>query len=134
MINPGMFSSQSVEWRTPKAVYQMLEAEFGGFDLDPCSPGATNGLDIAWQGKVFVNPPYGRGILKWVRKGYMSGLDGALVVMLLPSRTDTEWWHEFVMKATHVRYIRGRLKFSEHNDNAPFPSCIVIFTGNGGAR
>ena len=126
-MNRVVFSSVSVEWRTPRALYQALEAEVGGFDLDPCPFGGTDGLDIPWTGKVFVNPPYGRKVTQWIEKGYQSGLAGALVVMLLPSRTGTAWWHEYVMRADEVRYIRGRLKFSGHKNSAPFDSVIVIF-------
>lgn len=124
-----MFSSMTPEWQTPKAVYDELEEEFAGFDLDPCPIHRTgDGLKIPWEGKVFVNPPYGRNIIEpWIKKGYEAGQAGALVVMLLPARTDTHWWHDYVMKAGEIRFIKGRLKFSDYKNSAPFPSCVVVF-------
>lgn len=131
-FNRGLFQSQSGDWSTPRALFQGLEAEIGGFDLDPCPNGGSGGLEQPWEGKVFVNPPYGKAISGWIKKGYESAQEGALVVMLLPSRTDTRWWHEYVMKAHQegwgqIRFIKGRLKFGEAKNSAPFPSCVVIF-------
>ena len=75
-----------------------------------------------------MNPPYGREIPKWVEKAYESAKSGeATVVCLLPSRTDTKWWHDHVMKADTIRFIKGRLKFDGHKNSAPFPSVIAIF-------
>lgn len=74
-----------------------------------------------------MNPPYGRTIGFWVRKAFRSALDGATVVCLLPSRTDTEWWHRYVAKGAEIRFLRGRLKFGAATTGAPFPSAIVIF-------
>ncbi len=123
-----MFSSHSPEWQTPKCVMEELEEEFAGFDLDPCPIDHTvDGLTIPWEGKVYVNPPYGREIGRWIKKGYESAKAGALVVMLIPSRTDTIWWHNYVMKSDEIRFIKGRLCFSGYPTGAPFPSCIVIF-------
>ncbi len=129
MINAGLFTSLTCEWATPKALYEALDAEFGPFDLDPCPKGYEglwSGLTEKWEGRVFMNPPYGRQIGKWVKKAYESSLEGALVICLLPSRTDTEWWHDYCMKG-QIRFIRGRLKFSEAKWNAPFPSAVVVF-------
>lgn len=126
MMNPGMFSSASPHWATPLDVYEELDREFH-FYMDPCPLHAkSGGLEMAWVGAVFVNPPYGRHITRWIAKGWVSSLEGATVVMLLPSRTDTAWWHNYCMKG-EIRFIRGRLKFGNHNNNAPFPSAIVIF-------
>lgn len=123
----AMFPSASVDWSTPESTYVGLNEEFH-FRMDPCPIGAEEGLDIPWIGSVFVNPPYGRGnvIVAWIKKGWESAQMGALVVMLLPARTDTGWWHEYCMKG-EIRFIRGRLKFSEAKWNAPFPSAVVIF-------
>lgn len=74
-----------------------------------------------------MNPPYGREIGKWLKKAYESALEGAIVVCLIPSRTDTRWWHEYVMRAREIRYIRGRLKFGDSKNSAPFPSSVVVF-------
>lgn len=73
-----------------------------------------------------MNPPYGREIGKWVQKAYESAQQGATVVCLIPSRTDTKWWHDYCMKG-EIRFIKGRLKFGTATYNAPFPSAVVIF-------
>lgn len=113
------------------------------FDLDVCAS-ATNakcalyytedddGLSMEWLGTCWMNPPYGRGIGKWVKKAYVSNRDNkATVVCLLPARTDTAWWHDYVIAhAAEVVYIRGRLRFSGSKINAPFPSAVVVFGGD----
>lgn len=127
--NQVHFSSARHDWKTPKAVYQTLDAEFG-FDFDPCPINPKfDGLSIDWGGVNFVNPPYGRQIPKWIEKGYEEYQKGKTVVFLIPSRTDTKWWHDFLMKADEIRFIRGRLKFDDGKYPAPFPSAIVIFRG-----
>lgn len=108
-ITRGLFSSNRDDWETPQALFDALDAEFG-FTLDPCASAANakcgqyyteqdDGLRQPWGGVVFVNPPYGRVIGKWVRKAYHEAQNGATVVMLIPSRTDTHYWHDYVMKA-----------------------------------
>jgi site-specific DNA-methyltransferase (adenine-specific) len=74
-----------------------------------------------------MNPPYGKNIIHWVKKAYYESTRGALVVCLIPSRTDTKWWHDYVMKSSEIRLISGRLNFGNQKQSAPFPSCIVIF-------
>lgn len=126
------FSSLRMDWRTPKAVYQVLDSEFQ-FDHDPCPAnwdGKVDGLTSDWGGTNYVNPPYGRELPKWVEKGYREWRKGKTVVFLIPSRTDTRWWHDYCMKATEIRYIKGRLKFDDQPNPAPFPSAIVIFRAN----
>jgi len=76
---------------------------------------------------VFCNPPYSHGIGTWVRKGYEEAERGATVVMLIPARTETAWWHDYVMHAAEIWLIRGRMRFGGHTINAPFPSCVVVF-------
>ncbi len=76
--------------------------------------------------RVFCNPPYGREIYKWVEKAYIENKNGTFIVMLLPARTDTKWFHEFIYKKHEIRFIKGRLKFNDGKENAPFPSMIVI--------
>lgn len=126
------FSSQRLDWQTPKAVYQVLDAEFG-FDHDPCPVKPTvDGLTSDWGKCNYVNPPYGRELAKWIAKGYAESLKGKTVVFLIPSRTDTKFWHEYCMKASEIRFIKGRLKFGDHKGAAPFPSAIVIFIGQDG--
>jgi phage N-6-adenine-methyltransferase len=131
------FSSASDEWSTPQDFFDKCNAEFGPFDLDACA-GPDNhkcpqyysreqdGLNQFWRGKVWMNPPYGRTIGDWIRKAYASSEAGALVVCLVPARTDTAWWHDYAIRG-EVRFIRGRLKFGGHKNSAPFPSALVIF-------
>ena len=126
------FSSLRLDWKTPKAVYQILDAEFG-FDCDPCpSDPKEDGLKMTWGGTNFVNPPYGRELPRWIKKGFEEWKGGKTVVFLIPSRTDTRWWHDYCMKATEIRFIKGRLKFDDQNHSAPFPSAIIIFRCNEG--
>ena len=126
-FNRGLLSSTRLDWRTPKATYDELNKEFQ-FDFDPCPTDPSfDGLTISWGQRNFVNPPYGREIPKWIAKGFDEASKGKLVVFLIPSRTDTAWWHDYVMKADEIRFIRGRLKFEGAQHNAPFPSCIVVF-------
>jgi hypothetical protein len=123
------FSSQKMDWKTPKAVYQILDAEFS-FNHDPCPPKyKVDGLKSEWEGSNYVNPPYGRELPKWIEKGFSEWKKGKTVVFLVPSRTDTRWWHDYCMKATEIRFIKGRLKFDDQKNSAPFPSAIVIFEG-----
>ena len=121
------FSSMRLDWKTPKAFYEKLNEEFH-FTFDPCPANPTfDGLNIEWGGISFCNPPYGREIPKWIKKGYEEYLKGKTVVFLIPSRTDTSYWHDFIMKATEIRFIRGRLKFDDQPNPAPFPSAVAIF-------
>ena len=123
------FSSVRMDWKTPKAVYQVLDSEFR-FNFDPCPPRPDfDGLGIEWGGANYVNPPYGRELPLWVKKAYDEWKKGKTVVMLIPSRTDTRWWHDYVMAADEIRFIKGRLKFDDQRNSAPFPSAIIIFRG-----
>ncbi len=125
-FNKVMFSSATDHWSTPKDVYMALDAEFN-FDFDPCELNSPiDGLTIPWGKSNFVNPPYS-DISNWIKKGFKEWVDDKTVVFLIPSRTDTRWWHDYVMKANEIRFIKGRLKFGNAKNSAPFPSCIVIF-------
>ena len=134
-----MFSSRNNTWATPQDFFDKLNDEFH-FDIDVCASKENakckkyytiedDGLSQTWHGVCWMNPPYGREISKWMRKAYESSLngDGATVVCLVPSRTDTRWWHDYAMKADVIRYVKGRLKFDGHKNSAPFPSAVVIF-------
>ena len=124
------FMSTTDNWSTPKDVYRTLDAEFG-FDFDPCplaDPPLFDGLKIEWGGVNFVNPPYSK-IKDWCKKAYEEWQKGKTVVMLIPSRTDTRYWHDYIMKASEIRFIRGRLKFGDSKNSAPFPSAIIVFKG-----
>ena len=138
-----MFSSKSGEWETPQDFFDKLNWRFGPFDLDPCAEPANtkctnffteaeDGLTKNWEGHtLFVNPPYGRGIEKWIQKGYEeSRKQHTKVVMLVPSRTDTKYWHKYIMKADEVYFVKGRLKFGDSENSAPFPSAVVVFDGH----
>jgi len=138
-----MFSSKTGDWSTPQDFYDKLNWRFGPFNLDPCAHAsntkcanffseAEDGLTKDWSGFTsFVNPPYGRGIDKWIKKSYEEAQkDNTKVVMLVPSRTDTKYWHQYVMKASEVYFIKGRLKFGDSDNSAPFPSAIVVFDGS----
>jgi phage N-6-adenine-methyltransferase len=135
-INNGMFTSNTDLWETPQDFFNKINDEFH-FTLDVCANDDNtkcdhflskelNGLEREWFGVCWMNPPYGRGIGKWVQKAYESSLNGATVVCLLPARTDTKWWHEYCMKG-EIRFVKGRLKFGGSKNSAPFPSAIVIF-------
>ena len=129
-INRGLFTSLRGDWKTPRALYQALDAEFR-FDYDPCpTKPKFDGLESEWGNVNFVNPPYGKEIEKWIQKGYGENLRGKTVVFLIPSRTDTRWWHDYIMKADEIRFIRGRLKFDDQKNPAPFPSAIAVFKQN----
>ena len=128
--------SDKCEWETPQCLFEELNA-IHGFTLDVCAlpenakceryfTPEQNGLAQKWDGVCWMNPPYGREIGKWIRKAYESSLEGATVVCLLPSKTDTRWWHDYCMKG-EIRFIKGRLKFNNSKSPAPFPNAIVIF-------
>ena len=134
---PIFFRSQSVEWTTPPDLFAALDAEFH-FDLDVAASHEnalcaryftkeTDGLAQPWRGVCWMNPPYGREIGAWMRKAWQSAAEGATVVCLLPARTDTTWWHDYVARADEIRLLRGRLKFSNSQYSAPFSSAIVVF-------
>lgn len=143
MKHTSAFSSQTHTWQTPPDLFDALNREFR-FTLDAAASEENalaptyfteedDALSKTWTGTVFCNPPYGPGIGKWVKKCYEEAAKGVIVVALIPARTDTDWWHRYVMWASEVRLIRGRLRFSGSPINAPFPSCIVVF-GAGDRR
>lgn len=135
-INSGIFTSNTDLWATPQDFFDRLNEEFG-FELDVCAIAENakcnryyspeiDGLKQEWEGVCWMNPPYGRSIGEWVKKAYQSSLAGAIVVCLIPARTDTRWWHDYCMKG-EIRFVKGRLKFGNSKNSAPFPSAIVIF-------
>ena len=140
-INTGLFTSSTDNWSTPKKLFDELNKEFN-FTTDVCASlenakcknffnKEKDGLKQAWTGVCFMNTPYGRQIGEWVKKAYTSAKEGATVVCLLPSRTDTKWFQDYCLQATDIRFIKGRLKFGESKNSAPFPSVIVVFTKTG---
>lgn len=133
-----MLTSKSNEWETPQHFFDELDREFH-FTLDPCATSenakckryytmADDGLSKDWAGEtVFCNPPYGRQIGKWVEKAATSN---ATTVMLIPARTDTAYFHDYIYGKSEIRFIRGRLRFGGSKINAPFPNMVVIFRNN----
>jgi len=129
-MNRVLFSSLSPHWNTPESIFNELNAEFH-FDDDPCPAGGIFGLDRPWGKSSFVNPPYSQ-IKAWTEKGLAEYKQGKTIVFLIPSRTDTKWFHEIVLLfASEIRFIKGRLRFGGAKFNAPFPSMIVIFKPEG---
>ena len=135
-----MFSSKSSDWETPQDFYEKLNEEFGPFTLDPCASEETakcenyftmqnDGLFRSWAKQtVFMNPPYGRQISNWIRKAYQEAQNpGTKVVCLIPARTDTKYWHDYCMRAKEIHFVKGRLKFGDSTNCAPFPSAVIIF-------
>ena len=130
------YMSKTNEWSTPWDFFNQLNDEFH-FTLDPCCTHENrkcekyftqddDGLSKSWDNEtVFCNPPYGREIGKWVKKA--SEARGGVVVMLIPSRTDTSYFHDYIYGKAELRFVRGRLKFGDGKAPAPFPSMIVIF-------
>lgn len=140
MLNKGMLTSNTEEWATPQQFFDELNKEFH-FTLDPCSTDENakcekhytkedDGLSKNWGGEVvFCNPPYGRDISKWVEKADHEAAKGATVVMLIPARTDTKYFHKYIYNKHEIRFIQGRLHFNESKQSAPFPSMLVIMKG-----
>lgn len=135
-MNKALFSSATDLWETPQWLFDRLNDQYH-FELDVCAlpenakcdryfTPEQDGLQQEWTGVCWMNPPYGREIGKWVRKAYESAQAGATVVCLLPARTDTAWWHDYVMHG-EITFLRGRLKFGNSKNSAPFPSAIVVF-------
>ena len=157
------FTNKSNEWETPRSLFKKLDDEFN-FTIDVCATKEsakcerfytkqTNGLAQSWENEVaFMNPPYGREIGTWVEKAYRESLNGAVVVCLIPARTDTRYWHDYIFPNAEIRFLKGRVKFlnsgeeveyieqlglfgeeksevvsSDGDMPAPFPSAVVIF-------
>ncbi len=135
------FSSKTDMWATPQDFFDKLNEDFS-FTLDPCATSENakcdkffteedNGLVQNWGGEcVFCNPPYGRVLKDWVEKcSNEAKKENTQIVLLIPARTDTRYFHEFIYKKPNVeiRFIKGRLKFGEATNSAPFPSMLVIF-------
>lgn len=132
-----MFSSATDNWATPQDFFDKLHKQFR-FELDVCASETNakcenfftekdDGLSQDWIGSCWMNPPYGREIGAWMKKGYESSLEhGSTVVCLVPARTDTKWWHDYSMKG-EIFFVPGRLKFGDSKNSAPFPCAVVVF-------
>ena len=138
MINKGLMTSKTSEWATPKEFFELLDKEFN-FTLDPCATSENakcskfftkveDGLTKDWVGeRVYCNPPYGREIAAWVEKCDKEARNGAeVVVMLIPARTDTKYFHKYIYNKYEIRFIEGRLHFNESKQSAPFPSMVIV--------
>ena len=134
MNNDLFFSSKSEEWATPQDFFEQIDKEFH-FNLDVCATAENakcdkyytkeqDGLSQEWDGIIWCNPPYGRSIGMWVKKAYESK---ATVVLLVPARTDTKWFHDYILGKAEVRFVKGRLKFGGCKNSAPFPSMLVVY-------
>jgi len=130
------FSSKTDLHATPQDFFDRLNEKFL-FQTDVCASPENakceifydieaDGLSQNWEGSCWMNPPYGRDIKACMKKAWESSLSGATVVCLVPSRTDTAWWHDYAMKGD-IEFIRGRLKFGGAKNSAPFPSAVVVF-------
>lgn len=142
MTQAYMPKANTVEWETPQWLFNQLNAEFN-FTIDVCATAentkcarfyslAEDGLIQDWCGETaYCNPPYGREMPKWIRKAREEANKGATVVMLIPARTDTKAFHEYIYGKTEIRFLKGRLKFGDSKNAAPFPSMVVIFRMEG---
>ena len=139
-ISPVLYASDKMDWETPQWLFDLLDEEFD-FELDVCATHEnrkcslyyTKEIDAlaegsGWLGVAWCNPPYGREIRNWVKKAYEESVTGATVVLLIPARTDTAYYHDYIWPyACEMRFIRGRLKFVGGSSAAPFPSVVVVF-------
>tara|TARA_R110000822_G_C15067551_1_gene468204 strand:+ start:179 stop:592 length:414 start_codon:yes stop_codon:yes gene_type:complete len=133
---PYMNKSNTDSWSTPNKLKNELNDEFNFDDYDPCplnNNPQNNGLEEDWASKTFVNPPYSKlkstkkNGLGWIEKAHNEAQKGKLVVMLIPARTDTTWFHDIILKNKYeIRFIKGRLSFGDTKNPAPFPSILVI--------
>lgn len=141
-ISKTLFSSKKMDWETPQLFFEELNKKYK-FDLDACSSDDNhkvdnyftehdNALTKLWEGNVFVNPPYGRELYSFVEKSYVEHIrdKNRFIVLLIPARTDTKYWHEFIQGKATIKFLRGRLKFEISgiaSDAAPFPSVLIIY-------
>lgn len=137
------FESATVEWPTPDSLWKPLHDEFC-FTLDVCATDenakcpkyytrADDGLSQPWEGVCWMNPPYGREMVAWLKRAEAEKANGVTTVALIPSRTNTGWWHDIVMP-NEVRFVRGRPKFGNADQGLPWPLAIVVFRGQGTER
>lgn len=138
-MNKALFSSNRQDWETPADFFKKYDDVFR-FTLDACATSQNakcgkyytkedDGLTKDWKDhRVWCNPPYGREISKWVKKAYDEAeKSNTTVVMLLPARTDTTWFHDYILGQAAIEFVRGRIKFVGASSTAPFPSMVVIF-------
>lgn len=140
-LNESAYSSTRMDWQTPDDLFETLDREFR-FTTDVAAtsenrrcanylgpgrlPPNNDALSVSWSGVCWLNPPYGRDIKMWIRKAYEESVSGATVVCLVPSRTDSRWWHDYAMRG-EIRFLTRRLTFKGAGNKAPFPASIVVF-------
>lgn len=140
-LSNAFFTSQRDDWETPQVLFDKLN-DLYHFTLDPCSTNTNakcrkhytikdDGLAQSWAGEhVFCTPPYGREIGKWVKKCYEESQRGTHIVLLIPARTDTAYFHDYIYGKADIEFLRGRLKFELDGvpaQSAPFPSMLVFY-------
>ena len=139
-FDTNRFASKTIEWATPDSVWKPLDAEFH-FTLDVCATAEntrcqryhtkeTNGLRQPWDGVCWMNPPYGREMIAWLKRAVAERDNGVTTVALIPARTNTGWWHDIVTPNSEVRFVRGRPRFGDADHGLPFPLAVVIFRGS----
>lgn len=138
-LNKGMMSSNSDEWETPRWLFDRLNERFQ-FTLDAAATKENalcrrwftkeeDGLQFCWDGyRVFCNPPYSQ-IAKWAKQFSEQAVNASLIVALVPARPDTAWWNDFIKTADLIYFIRGRLRFGDSKNSAPFPSALAFWFG-----
>lgn len=137
-MNKALFATNRQDWGTPKTFFDLLDQEFH-FTIDICASEDNakcpryftiedDSLSFTWPANetIYCNPPYGREVGKWLEKGWEARGNGSTVVFLLPARTDTKWFHEWVSLG-EVRFLQGRIIFEGAAAGAPFPSLLLIF-------
>lgn len=135
-VNQSWFKRIKTDYETPDYIFDPLNEEFG-FTLDVAATPENaktkrfftkehDGLSQKWEGVCWMNPPFGREMKKWVKKAFDEWQTGCTVVCLLPVRSNTAWWHDYVMKG-EVRFIRGEVKFKGHNNGLWLPMAIIVF-------
>lgn len=137
-INSSWYASSSDEWATPQDFYDRLNDRYH-FTLDPCASETNakctkyytkvqDGLIKDWSGEVcWVNPPYGSETKKWVKKCFFESLKGTQIALLIPARTDTSYFHDFILGKARLEFVRGRLHFNDGEQGAPFPSVVAFY-------
>ncbi len=155
MINDALYSSNNMNWCTPQDFFEELNQEYH-FELDAAATDksakcskyytpADDGLSQPWTttgGAIFCNPPYGRNVKHWVKKAYEESKTGITIVLLIPARTDTTWFHDYIYGKADIKFIKGRLTFTDEDGNpsvdkkgrrmpAPFPSMVVTYNRKG---
>jgi phage N-6-adenine-methyltransferase len=133
-----MASSERMDWPTPQDYFAELHAEFE-FTVDACASAENaklarywdecdEGLMQSWEGeRVYMNPPYGRQLPRWILKAWNEIGHAEIIVALIPARVDTSYWHRYIFGHAEIRFLRGRLRFEGAANVAPFPVAVVIW-------